>query len=300
MEEIYNEEPVPSLKETRRAVFLCRWFGGELDQKYHRVVAGCPDFSSFLEYYTNDNLLIKEAEPLLVENYHSKHQKLISNYIRRHGGSEEMIAKILEMHLKPLFMDYVQYKRSQLCSGISSDLQIMLVNLKDKESLLWLLEAFGDLCEGALKALVNLNDADLFRVYCTQCGTSVKSLPPSAEQLIIQLKNEEILELFFQSFYLSPETFMLLMQNEKNETLEKYFEKKSLSDYFQEQLVLCGSKKLIASYISRRSFSRNAQMQLVKKDYKDLLKLQYLKHGVDDFVVTYQAALNSFKQYLGI
>ena len=130
--------------------------------------------------------------------------------------------------------------------------------------------------------------------------SSTKGLSCSTEKLLLESGNNEMLNLAFKSFRLSTDTLLALVNAGNEEILKRYFEIRGLESWQQQELIRNGNKKAIALYLSNRPLDKDAQMLLAKKEYKDLLKMHYLKYGIHDDVLAYQANLNNFKNYIGV
>lgn len=71
---------------------------------------------------------------------------------------------------------------------------------------------------------------------------------------------------------------------------------------YTQELMLCqkANKQLLALYISSFKLNLEGQMALIDRDFRDILKLHFLKHGINGEAMAYYHDLKVFKEYLGV
>lgn len=112
---------------------------------------------------------------------------------------------------------------------------------------------------------------------------------------------EEVAENIRQrfNFDVSDEEFLSFFESDKQHELVGIIAKKL--NYTQE-LMLCqkANKQLLALYISSFKLNLEGQMALIDRDFRDLLKLHFIKHGVNREAMAYYCHRKEFKAYIGI
>ena len=70
----------------------------------------------------------------------------------------------------------------------------------------------------------------------------------------------------------------------------------------QQELLLCqkAKKAILSIYVSSFKLNLEGQMALIDMNYRDILKLHFLRHGVDREAMAYYHDLKVFKEYLGV
>lgn len=101
------------------------------------------------------------------------------------------------------------------------------------------------------------------------------------------------------NFDVSDEEFLSILESDKQHELVGFIAKKL--NYTQE-LMLCrkANKQLLAIYISSFKLNLEGQMALIDRNFRDLLKLHFLTHGINREAMAYYHDLKVFKDYLGI
>lgn len=101
------------------------------------------------------------------------------------------------------------------------------------------------------------------------------------------------------SLNVSDEEFLSILESDNQEKLLSIIAKKL---QYKQELMLCqkGSKQILYLYVSVFKLNLEGQMALIDRDFRDILKLHFLKHGINREAIAYYHDLIVFKEYLGI
>ena len=275
-----STEKAKLLKKARRAFILSYWFGRYFPEEYLCMAVNLECCSEHgLKGYLMDHGLTKESELLLGDNCLTGklNIQLLLDYIKRYGVCDDVLIKAATAEETNVLMEYIEFRKNDYAHSytyFTENFWKKFIPLRNRYIFDWLLRKGCDLYSTSIEEIIKLNDLEMFRIYCQIRPSSTKGLSCSTEKLLLEAGNEEI--------------------------LKRYFEIRGLENWQQQELIRNGNKKAIAMYLSNRPLDKDAQMLLAKKEYKDLLKMHYLKYGIHDDVLAYQANLNNFKNYIGV
>ena len=112
---------------------------------------------------------------------------------------------------------------------------------------------------------------------------------------------EEVAENIRQrfNFDVSDEEFLSILESDNQEKLLSIIAKKL---QYKQELMLCqkGNKQILYLYVSVFKLNLEGQMALIDRDFRDILKLHFLTHGINREAIAYYHDLKVFKEYLGI
>lgn len=294
------------LKKARRAFILSYWFGRYFPEEYLCMAVNLECCSEHgLKGYLMDHGLTKESELLLGDNCLTGklNIQLLLDYIKQYGVCDDVLIKAATAEETNVLMEYIEFRKNDYAHSytyFTENFWKKFIPLRNSYIFDWLLRKGCDLYSTSIEEIIKLNDLEMFRIYCQIRPSSTKGLSCSTEKLLLESGNKEMLNLAFGAFQFSTRTLLALVNADNEEILKRYFEIRGLENWQQQELIRNGNKKAIALYLSNRPLDKDAQMLLAKKEYKDLLKMHYLKYGIHDDVLAYQANLNNFKNYIGV
>lgn len=301
-----STEKAKLLKKARRAFILSYWFGRYFPEEYLCMAVNLECCSEHgLKVYLMEHGLTKESELLLGDNCLTGklNIQLLLDYIKRYGVCDDVLIKAATVEDSEVLMKYIEFRKNNYAHSytyFTENFWEKFIPLRNRGVFDWLLRKGCDLYDASIEEIIKLNDLEMFRIYCQRKASPTKALSQSAENLLLESGNKEMLNLALESFQLSTNTLLALVNAGNEEILKRYFEIRGLDNWQQLELIRNGNKKAIALYLSNRPLDKDAQMLLAKKEYKDLLKMHYLKYGIHDDVLAYQANLNNFKNYIGV
>ncbi len=300
MERKKTESTVELISKAKRAVRLNRWFGRKVPDEYAFMIINqecCSE--AFLKFYLQHNQLSAAGEVQLVNNYLSSKPELIKLYFKKHClrfENTEAQTKIIGSKNLDLIRAMLAETADRIRGYLSSDAQLFLVNLNDRLLLGKILDYGIHLCDDAVSALVRLENASML-IFIS--GDSQYSLKIEDREYILNTGKGELIDCMFTHWGLSLSLFEKLVKDDRADVLQRFFSSAiSFASSYQLKLIELNSKKYLAMYISHYSLCTDAQIELVKRGWKDILKLQFQKYGVDEKTLAYQANLNSFKKYI--
>lgn len=301
-----STEKAKLLKKARRAFILSYWFGRYFPEEYLCMAVNLECCSEHgLKVYLMNHGLTKESELLLGDNCLTGklNIQILIDYIKRYGVCDDVLIKATTLEDSEVLMKYIEFRKNNYAHSytyFTENFWKKFIPLRNRGVFAWLLRNGCDLYDSSIKEIIKLNDLEMFRIYCQRKPSSTKEMSHSTEELLLENGNNEMLNLAFKSFQFSTRTLLALVNAGNEEILKRYFEIRGLENWQQLELIRNGNKKAIALYLSNRPLDKDAQMLLAKKEYKDLLKMHYLKYGIHDDVLAYQANLNNFKNYIGV
>lgn len=299
-------EKAKLLKKARRAFRLSYWFGKYFPEEYLCMAVNLECCSEYgLKVYLMNHGLTKESELLLGENCLTGklNIQLLLDYIKKYGICDDVLIKAATAENTKVLMEYIEFRKNNYarsCTYFTENFWKKFIPLRNTSIFEWLLRSGCDLYGSSVEEIIKLNDLEMFRIYCQRKPDSTKALHRSTEDILFECGNSEMLDLAFKTFQFSTGRLLALVIAGNEEILKRFFAFQALNSWQQEELIRNGNKKAIALYLSNRPLDRDAQMLLAKKEYKDLLKMHYLKYGIHDDVLAYQANLNNFKNYIGV
>ena len=97
----------------------------------------------------------------------------------------------------------------------------------------------------------------------------------------------------------SDEEFQRILESNNQENLLPIIAKKL---QYKQELMLCqkGNKQILSLYVSVFKLNLEGQMALIDRNFRDILKLHFLMHGIDRKAMAYYHDLKVFKEYLGV
>lgn len=298
-------EKAKLLKKARWAFRLSYWFGKYFPEEYLCMAVNLECCSEYgLKVYLMNHGLTKESELLLGENCLTGKLdiQLLLDYIKKYGICDDVLIKAATAENTKVLMEYIRFRNNEYAYHccFTENFWKKLIPLRNTSIFEWLLSKGCDLYGSSVEEIIKLNDLEMFRIYCQRKPDSTQALPCSTEDILFECGNREMLDLAFKTFQFSTGRLFALVNAGNEEILKRYFEIRGLENWQQQELIRSGNKKAIALYLSNRPLDKDAQMLLAKKEYKDLLKMHYLKYGIHDDVLAYQANLNNFKNYIGV
>ena len=97
----------------------------------------------------------------------------------------------------------------------------------------------------------------------------------------------------------SDEEFLSILESDNQEKVLPIIAKKL---QYKQELMLCqkGNKQILSLYVSVFKLNLEGQMALIDRNFRDILKLHFLTHGIDRKAMAYYHDLKVFKEYLGV
>ncbi len=286
----------------KRAKHAVRWnflLHNMISDEFHEAMVRLECCSKyFLRSYIRDYSLSLAAEVLMVEEHAAANPELIAFYVSRQNASDAMRVKIAESknlillkHIARATSGYLNH----FC--FSKAAQIAVVRLNDAEYFRKVRELFPECCPEAVSEIIKLQNVEMFdNVFLSAIEINVPQ-----QEMLLEQNNAEMIACFLKhQKNFNANLQHLIIEQDNALLLEKIIEKNRLSEAVEFFLAKKGSKKMIAQYIQRWPLCSAAQIELVKHDYRDLLKLHFLKHGISERALLYQVSLNQFKAYIGL
>lgn len=294
------------LKKAKWAIRKSYWLNSSLPVEYHSILINQECCSEYCMRICLQNCsLSSETEVLLFDKYEADKPDILKEYISKHGASDDLLIKIIEcknLELLKCFIDLriSLYFRSD--SILPQKVQQELIKSNDSIFFKKVLH-FGVLLNfSVILDLLQLGNYDMIEVYC-QSGFKNKTgsyLYDNWFSMLAQRDDIKSLTLICYYFKLPCSALLKLLEMKHCDFVMEYFKTQTIDEKVQYHIVQSQNKKLIALYISAKPFVKKAQIELVKSGFKDLLKMHYLKYGLDDEAVVFQASLNNVKAYLGV
>lgn len=300
-----DDTSAQKLKKAKRAVWKAYWLNSELPEEYHcmAVRQECCTMH-FLKFYISRKRLCNQAELLLVEKHLASHPDLILSYVKKHAGNFQMLVEILQNASRDFIVKLIKQEHS--CTpprlSFSPMAQKTLVNRGDNRLFEYFLLRRSNILSETITEIIKQQKTDMLRLIFKHAKSSSKppTLTRAQEEMLIETNNLEMIKCYahYRTFGLS--ALKKLIERKNIPVLEIIQNQHPLPDDGQKILARYGSKNLIACYLQTHSMNAEAQIELIKRDYKDLLKLHYLKHGIADKAMLYHLSLKSFKAYIGV
>ncbi len=294
------------LKKAKRAFRLALWLGLELPKEYHCMAVNLECCSMhFLKKYLSRNRVASEAEVLMVKKYLDTNPNLLLSYLNNHAGGWDMTAEILQKAPREFIVKVIKQETKYVPMQLqtSPTAQAMLVSRGDSRLFEYVILRRPNICESTITEIIRQQQTDMLRLlfkHENKPRFQHAVFTYSQQKLLLQQNNTELLECYAQHRKFDFTVLNELIEQENIPVLDIILKRQRFSDDAQEFLIKFGSKKMIAWYLQQYPVSAKAQIELIKRDYKDLLKLHYLKHGVADEALHYLLCLNNFKAYIGI
>ncbi|MCM1324438.1 MAG: hypothetical protein NC218_09945 [Acetobacter sp.] len=298
-----QDEHSDLIKQAKRAVRWRFWLHCRIPYKYHCMMVRLECCSLWmLRSYFRDEHLCTEAEVLLVERFVHTNPDLIASYINRHTISNEMELKLVESKSTPLWLHINQTANSLLHPfSLNRPAQLALVKLNDVAYFAQVYKVYPKLCAEAISEIIRLENVQIFEQLFVLSKQENVNISYSHELMLIDQNNIEMLDCFLRhKKQFSENSLHLIIERENTKLMDKLIQKRKFTESVEKFLAQKGSKKMIAQYIKEWPLCPAAQIELVKRDYKDLLKLHFLRHSVSEQTLLYLVNLTQFKAYLGI
>ncbi len=306
MEEKVCPDRTPLLKKAKWAIRKSYWFNCPLPAEYHSILINQECCSEYCMRVCLQNCsLTSDNEVLLFDKYGADKPDILIEYIRIHGAQEALLLKLIETKNIKLLICFVNYKKSRYFHDVyvlSENAQIALVNSNDPDFFWLVLSQKIWLTANAFERLLQNGNYDMFETYCKYCYEkgSEKYFYNKWLDILLEHKNEKAIELVVTRFRLDISSLVKLVEHHLEKFVEIYFRLYKINKDEQCFMVNGRNKKLIALYIKNKPFAKKAQIELVKSGCQDLLRMHYLKYGLDDEVIVFQASLNNVKTFLNV
>ncbi len=295
------------LKKAKQALVWSFLFNRPVSAKYHCMMVKLECCSEkFLKYYCKNNSLNEEAQVLLVEQYAQSKPELIAYYIRHHLGQ---VADAMQIKI-------VENKNSRLLRTISEQIAGYIWHFEFDEPAVLALIGLNDaayFCEAlnyglfpqkfskqAITAVIETQNPKLFNHYLQYVRKNDVEFWNLHQKMLYEQGNNAMIDCFLKYMKFDANIQCDIIATENTALFAKLIKKTMLTDSIERFLAKSGSKKMLAQYIQQWPLRPEAQIALVKREFKDILKLHFLKHSISEQALLYVLGLSYFKEYLGI
>lgn len=307
MEEKVCSERTLLLKKAKWAIRKSYWLNARLPVEYHSILVNMECCSLHcLRVCLQHCSLSPSAEMLLCDKYANDHPEILKEYIRAHDATEALLFKFIEnknLELLQYFIDLRRCRYYREDALLPPNVQIELINSEDATLFQEIIKSGIRLTAPAFEALLKCGNYDMLDFYCNFClkkGTG-SYLGDKWFNILFERHDIKSISLLSNFFRLSCANLIDLINANHDDFIMEYFRCSEISDDVQCHIAQNRkNKRLIALYLKNKPFVKKAQIELVKSGFKDLLKLHYLRYGLDNDTIIFLASLNNVKSYLGV
>lgn len=291
------------LKRAKRAVWRNFWLHSIIPQEFHEAMVRLECCSkSYLRSYIKNYSLSPDAEALMVERYAKSTPQLIAFYVQNQPISAKMEVQIilskditLLKHIARATAGFLNH----LCFSVEA--QIALVRLDDPAYFREFYKIFPEWREEIITEIIKQKNVKMFEALSISVFAKPVFLSASQQKMLFEQNTPAMIDLYINRWgTFDNDTLCDIIAKEDYALAAILTEKLKLPNSVEVFLASKGSKKMIAQYLKQWPLCPLAQIELVKREYKDLLKLHFLKHSISEQALLYQLSLNSFKSYIGI
>lgn len=306
MEEKVCPERTRLLKKAKWAIRKSYWLNVRLPIEYHSILINLECCSLHcLRICLQNCSLSPYDEMLLCDKYANDHPEILKEYIGDHGATEALLFKFIEnknLELLQYFIDWriKHYYRDDAL--LPPNVQIELINSDDVSLFQEIIKSGVRLTSPAFGALLKCGNYDMLDFYCNFClkKNTTSYLGDKWFDILFEHHDIKSIKLLTNFFRLSCANLIALINANQDNFITEYFCCSEISDVVQCHIAQSKNKRLIALYLKNKPFAKKAQIELVKSGFKDLLKLHYLRYGLDDDAIIFLASLNHVKSYLDV
>lgn len=292
-----------TLPRVKRAVWFNRVLGTPIPidlLQYVVNLIGCD--KDFLVKFVLKDMLPMNCEVLFLQKFLKEDPELVVDYIRRYGcfsSHQFLLGESGNLEVFNALLYHSSYVEKLTINPEAAVCFVRQLTTDFLRSFIFPQELVS--IPQVLDTLLERQDPELLKNVLSVLKSVSKSLTYDQEKYVITSGNKEIFITLIKEVPLRSNTLEDLINEGNIDVLHEYFNQRELpTKSLQDLLVQKGHRKLLAIYVSQHPLCDDALIELVKKDYRDILKLHYLKHGVSERVLMYIVGLDCFKKYINL
>lgn len=284
-------------KQAKLAVWLNILLNIKLASKYHCMIVNLECCSMcFLQTYVKNFPLSPEAEVLLVEKYATSHPELIINYCTYHSGEEDMHVALIKTQNVHLIEGI--FRRQFSWFNFAPRAQITLIEMNDATYFEKISVLFPKIDNQVISTCIELQNVQIFEKLLCFLEQNKQQFDTQQQKRLLLQQNKEMIGCYLKHRKFSESLETKIIEQNDLTTFSTLIERHKLSTGAEVTLAKSCNKKMLALYVQNWPLVPEAQIELIKKDYKDILKLHFLRHSISEQALLYLLGLTNLKAYL--